>query len=443
MEMKRKQVKKQKSSEATKVHSTNGEMYGRQLHGGLEWSECLRIVGRDRSLAELLADRTHELAADEDLPPDYLRVQCAATPGEDYAQIDLQLTIQHTPLLSEEPMVGMGYAAFTPTQRYHFLQWIETIHLAAPPAFRRLYLAQLESNLWDDPERQRVAWAELLRLSTFATWQEDELLWRVILLAFQLKRDGRALAEWLRLAPVLPPQFLGVAMGQLAMMGQPLTVELLTLLLQKWQISQHCPATAILQLRLAYLTNLLGNEPLRHLMEKLDPAALAPKPWRTAHRHLRVQMAQPDLRAQLKSMLSELAILVPDTSGPVEVNGATTYTHHDGNDVADDLPEDAPRIKEGASANETKKPWQLVLEFGESRSEYFAYALNQAKRMPGYVQIMDEDRRMIHRVHYAKSEMRRFWSIWEYVQSWSSTQIYVNGKELRKWEIYPYSPYLR
>ncbi|MCB0123578.1 MAG: hypothetical protein KDE58_15105, partial [Caldilineaceae bacterium] len=69
--------------------------------------------------------------------------------------------------------------------------------------------------------------------------------------------------------------------------------------------------------------------------------------------------------------------------------------------------------------------------------------LNQAKRMPGYLQIMDENRRMIHRVYFEKSEMRRFWSLWEYVQSWSSTQIYVNGRELRKWEVYPYSPYLR
>jgi hypothetical protein len=80
--------------------------------------------------------------------------------------------------------------------------------------------------------------------------------------------------------------------------------------------------------------------------------------------------------------------------------------------------------------------WQLVLEFGESRSDFFTFALELAQRRPGYVALMDEDRHLIHRVHFRKGEVPHFWRLWEYVQSWSSVKVYLNGDEISKTDLY-------
>ena len=87
--------------------------------------------------------------------------------------------------------------------------------------------------------------------------------------------------------------------------------------------------------------------------------------------------------------------------------------------------------------------WHLILEFGHSRSEFFEFALELAQRVESYTQIADENRKLIHRVIFKKRELRQFWRLWDYVQSWSSTQVFLNGEELQKWKIYPYSPYLK
>jgi len=361
---------------------------------------------------------------------------------EDYAQIDLKLAIQRTPILSEEPPVGSGYASFTPTQRYHFLQWVMQVDVAAPTAFRHLYLAHLETNLFDEPHQQQAAHQELCRLATLPTWQGEALLWRALLLSFQLTAAGDAFSRWLPTAQAFPTPMLGSALGQLALSGEPLTLELLSLLLQRWQRVTQLPALPILQLRLDFLVNSLGADPLAHLREQLDDAALAPKPWRSAHRDLRLQLVQPDLRQGMLPLLRDLSIMTERTTDAEdEVYPTAEQPAADqADDAAQLIAEDDGRARGKAGK---KRKWQLVLEFGDSRSELFTFALNHAKKQPGYLQIMDENRRMIHRVHFEKTEMRRFWRLWEYVQSWSSTQVYLNGKEIHKANIYPYSPSLR
>jgi len=438
------------------------------MRGGLEWPETLRLVGRDATVATVVQrwqeSQKSSVPAALPLSDEPSGAQDSATAAavadslvlappavtvssteEDYAQIDLALAIQESPILSEEPAPGTGYGAFTPAQRFHFLHWLDNITLAAPTAFRQLYLANLECNLFDNLARQRAAWQEILRLSAVPTWQTEELLWRLVLLGFHLTGDGPALNAWLCQAPPLPPSYLGLALGQLALVGEPLSIDLLSLLLQKWQVTTPQVERALLQLRLAYLNSTLGAEPLRYLLRQLDEHSLSPKPWRTAHRNLRLRIVQPDLRQPLLPLLRELATLTQSAqdSGAGAVDEAEAATALPATADNDEIATKASGKRSRNQANESKQPWQLVLEFGDSRSEYFTYALNQAKRMPGYLQIMDENRRMIHRVHFEKSDMRRFWALWEYVQSWSSTQIYVNGRELRKWEVYPYSPYLR
>ncbi len=430
-----------------------GEEYGRFTHAGLEWSPLLRIVGQTKPLKTTVGAWADDAAsvpafsaskeATGTNPLARLSITTSAT-TEDYVQIDLKLAIQATPILSEEARVGTGYAGLTPTQRYHFLQWLDHVDLAAPAAFRHLYLAHLETNLFDKPQQQQAAHQELRRLADIPAWQEEDLLWQTLLLSFQLLAQGEALSSWLATAHALPTTHWGIALGQLALLEQPMTVDLLATLLRRWQIADLLPPRSILQLRLDFLINSLGAEPLLFLRQQLDEAALRPRPWRTAHRDLRVLAAQPDLRQGVTPLLRDLSTM---TEHMAETPKDTSDEGSDADQAAlqksDEDGGGQQNSDRHGSTTKSKNKWQLVLEFGDSRSEYFIFALNQAQRMPGYLQLMDENRRMIHRVHFEKAEMRRFWSIWEYVQSWSSTQVYLNGNEVQKVFVYPYSPYLR
>ena len=104
---------------------------------------------------------------------------------------------------------------------------------------------------------------------------------------------------------------------------------------------------------------------------------------------------------------------------------------------------DGPLDLEDEIRGETSKENYLILEFVHSRSEYIDYVLQLAQRQTDFTQLMDEDRRLVYRVRYRKDKLRNFWRIWEYVQNWSATKVYVNGEEIEHWKIWPYSQYLR
>ena len=55
----------------------------------------------------------------------------------------------------------------------------------------------------------------------------------------------------------------------------------------------------------------------------------------------------------------------------------------------------------------------LIIEFRESRSEYFAWALRKAQKQAGFQQLMDEDRHIVYRAPFRRSEQRRFWDLWD------------------------------
>ncbi len=104
---------------------------------------------------------------------------------------------------------------------------------------------------------------------------------------------------------------------------------------------------------------------------------------------------------------------------------------------------DGPLDLTSGIAGEGSSDDYLILEFSQSRSEYFDYVLQLAQRQSEFAQLMDEDRRLVYRVRFRKDKLRSFWRIWEYVQNWSSTKVYVNGEEIEHWKIWPYSQYLR
>ncbi|HXF60983.1 MAG TPA: hypothetical protein VNK95_05160 [Caldilineaceae bacterium] len=369
----------------------------------------LRIAGRDRSPADLL-----EAAVAAGLP---ITVLPGGGQLEDGAAVDLTLAAQPGPL--DTPPPGASYAGLSPAQRLAFLNWARQPAAPAAAAFQQLYIANLEARLLGSESEYSAARQELLRLTHIPAWAGNLWLGRAMLLCFWLTRDGPGLAEWLAQSGA-PVPLLGVALGLQALLGCPLTPGELGVALAAWTISQSELSPDLLKLRLASLTSALGEEPLRYALNRLGEQASRPQPWRTAHRSLRIALPQPDLRPLLEEPLADMLVVadvVEETAEPASPG--------DGAAAADD----------GA--------WQLVLEFGHSRSEFFNQVLARCQRLPGFTQLLDENRTLVYRVTFTRSELRRFWQIWDYVQGWSTAKVYVNGTELEKWKVWPYSQYLR
>lgn len=368
----------------------------------------VRILGQHAPAQQVL----QQVAERGDLP---ITMRNGSAPTTiDYSLIDPVLALE-PPTAGQPtggaPPAGAGYAAFTPGQRYMLLQWLNAPTAPAPPAFQQFYLAQLEVSLLE-PNRRAQVIAELQQLQAAPSWQHHIGLARLRLLAYWLTQDGSGLAAWLG-AEGGPGSLLGVALGLQALLNVALQPAQLPPLFQQWSVDAVLPSQALLTLRLSSLAAALGREPLAYALAQLGEAAQQPQPWRCQHREIRIALPQPDLRPVVEPLLRDLATMTVETAN-----------------LQDDMV-DADNEDDASTPG-----WQLVLEFGESRSDFFALALRAAQKQPGYLALMDENRRLLHRVHFQKGEVRRFWRLWDYVQSWSTTKVYINGDEISKWELY-------
>ena len=375
----------------------------------------IRVTGHDRSLATVVAD-----AQARALP---VELTCAApSPTEDFALIDPALSVTATDAGASEPAapaLGLSYAAFTPRQRGWFLAWQATPLSPAPPAFQQLYLASLEVRLL---EGNQAAWQQVEQLMQSDAWTANSGLWRVALLAAWLAQDGVMLANWIATAAV-PAETIGLALGLQALLGAPLTAAEIPQVARRWSLPAADLAEAVLTFRLQSLHMTLDAEPLAYALGQLGDGARMPQPWRCQNRDLRIRLPQPDVRRMLEPLLTELTAFGIDEETPSEIN-------------------ESPETKRSKAHEELNRA-HIVLEFRQSRSEYFAIALKLAQKRAGYMQLLDEDRHLVYRVAFRKNEMNAFWQLWNYVQGWSATRIYCNGQELQKWQVYPYSQYLR
>lgn len=368
-------------------------------------------------LVRILGERppAHQVlhAAAQSVLPLIIRTDGAAT--VDYTLIDPALALADVAMAAPTapmlPPTGAGYATLTPSQRSALLQWLNAPDEPAPPAFQQFYLAQLEVGLFEPHWRGQVM-AELQRLQRAEPWRQHMGLARLRLLAYWLVQDGSGLAAWLSTEGI-PGPLLGVALGLQALLKAALQPQQLATLVQQWSVDAFLPSLPLLTLRLSSLAATLGSEPLAYALAQLGEAAQQPHPWRSQHRAVRLALPQPDLRPALEPLLRDLTTMTTVSAVAEGENGVDS------------------------DADDPSSPgWQLVLEFGESRSDFFALALSAAQKQPGYLALMDENRRLIHRIHFQKGEVRRFWRLWEYVQSWSTTKVYINGDEISKWELY-------
>lgn len=383
-------------------------------------NRLIRVAGRDRPLAMVVADAQRRA-----LP---VSIACvAASPDEDYALLDPTLhaaSVDLHGLTPNEPAPasGLSYAAFTARQRGWFLNWAEMPLMPAPPAFQQLYLAMLEVRLLEGEEAAEAALAELVRLHKSEAWRQTPGFWRTAVLAAWLRQDGAMLAEWLAASPI-PVELIGIALGLQALLRTPLDGAEVSRTVEAWQHAAVELPESALELWLRSLTEALGQDPLHYALQASGEASHALRPWRCQHRELRVHLPQPDLRRTLEPLLCELTAAAAESVQPP--------------DAAE--PSEAGNTK----AQEELERAHVILEFCQSRSEYFPFVLRLAQKRGGFMQLLDEDRRLVYRVAFRKSEMGAFWQMWSYVQGWSTTRVYCKGQELQKWQVYPYSQYLR
>ncbi len=399
--------------------ATKRKSSGKQRFVNNAW---VRILGQHRPAQQIL----QQVAQANSLP-----IQTRAQPvpiATDYILIDPALAVETIATAGQAlpamPTNGVGYAAFTPGQRYALLEWLSQPTEPAPPAFQQFYLAHLEVDLLEqmiepDADDATLVIEEIARLQQSPAWQPHLGLARLRLLADWLAQDGSQLPAWLH-DKSTPGGVLGIAMGLQALLDQPLEPQQLPLLMQHWLNRANTLSPTLLALRLSSLTATLGMDPLAYALQQVEDSARQPQPWHSQHRELRLALPQPDLRPILEPLLRDLLVMQDEGMGS----------------MVDEIEETANPLPAATSAKTSAAKWQLVLEFGESRSDLFTFALTVAQQQPGYVALLDEDRRMVHRVHFQKNEMRRFWRLWEYVQSWSTTKVYLNGSEVNKWELY-------
>jgi hypothetical protein len=262
---------------------------------------------------------------------------------------------------------------------------------------------------------------ELLRLAAAPAW-EASLLMRRLLLAFWLAQDGTGLALWLAHAPRLDADSAEAALGMAARLGQPLTAAMLPAVLTAWQLPAPDVAGNVLDLRLNSLAATLGADLLQYAV---GPGLAAPPfaPWRCLHRDLRIAIPQDRLRGAVTPLLTDM-LAQPTLPSPAVVGAELSPTP----------------TPNGAHALE-KAHW--IVEFRESRSTYFDWALRLAKRQPGFQQLMDEDRHIIYRAPFRRNESIKFWDLWTCVEGWSNSRVFCQGRELEKSEIYAGSQFMR
>ncbi|MFN8467684.1 MAG: hypothetical protein U0X20_19145 [Caldilineaceae bacterium] len=401
----------------------------------------LRYAGSDKPAAAVLA-----AARQRGLPVMFPADQAPPADSPDYALIDPTLSVAPSvdAAAVPPPAPGLAYSGFSPEQRAAYHAWIENPAVPAPPAFQQLLLANAEMRLLEGDAKASITFTALRSLAAAPAWQGSGGLARTLLLGFWLRADGPGLAEML--IDLQPPTALWpIALGCQALLGQALRTEQLPGIAAAWNMPLAPTSPAVLRLRLDSLQTALGEEPLAHALAALGDGAKTPLPWRCQHRDLRLAFPQPNVRGALQPLLDDLLTLLDEAQDTPGFQGSG------GEETTDEFPAAvAPPAK--ASKGSKKEPpppaselekAHIIVEFGASRSDVFTYVLRQAQKQPGFQQIMDENRHIIYRVPFRRSEMRRFWHLWDYVQGWATTRVYCDGRQLDKWQIYPYSQYLR
>ncbi len=386
----------------------------------------IRLLGREQPAGKVLV-------ATQNSETDLFRLPQSVTGREtdDYTQVDPLLPLAREDGSSPDPLPHTSYAGLTPVQRRRFANWLTSPEVTAPAAFRHLYLAWLELGLLEK-ERRAEATAELGALLDATGWRSERGLGQSCLLAGWLAQDGTLLTRAIARGSPSADQ-MSAGSGWLARLAYPLDPGCALALARGWELRVGGLADfsleqdgGLLHLRLTSQASGLGADLLAWALAEAGNGKEAPtlwRPWHTVHRQVRLLLPWIDLRPLLEPKLGELFASLPQAARKVPREEAS------GEPKAEHLVDPAE--------------WTLILEFGDSRSQHYDYVAHLARKQPGYRLLMDETRQLIHRVRFRKRNLRQFWRLWSYVESWASVRVYVNGEEVQKWNVYPYSAEMR
>ena len=315
------------------------------------------------------------------------------------------------------PRSGLGYAGMTPDQRGVLLDWLAEPARPIAVSYQDLYVAQLEVRLFEQTSSTaRTVHGWLCQLQTADGWHASEALTRRFSWDFVSCTTGQ---DWPVGWPMRPSARALRRGSRLAgELETPLEPAQLGKLMVSWELAESTGGE-LLRSRLDSLHAALGVEPLAYVRSQ----------WPAGDRSA-----------------TSLALRAPGFA----YCGAPTYsTSLAGAAVADVLrvagSPVTPSVAESSGLRTVRVPAGRLFGTGfqQSRSEYFDYVLDVAQRLDGFSQLMDEDRHIIYRLTFQKDRMRNFWRIWDYVQNWNHTCVYLDGEEIEKWKIWPYSTYLR
>ena len=99
-----------------------------------------------------------------------------------------------------------------------------------------------------------------------------------------------------------------------------------------------------------------------------------------------------------------------------------------------------PRVVTPAGTAWADRGWYVVLEFGESASEKLNSTVTLARRHPGFIKLLDENREIVYRNVYQRRDMNRFWVLFDRVHTWKGTRVFVNGNPIKIENLWPGSP---
>lgn len=96
------------------------------------------------------------------------------------------------------------------------------------------------------------------------------------------------------------------------------------------------------------------------------------------------------------------------------------------------MPAKAKKRRRSAKGAEDARLWAdrgfyAVIEFEQSISKKFAQVLEVARRSPGYVELILDGGRIVHRNLFRTVDLARFPELFEMVAGWRSARFYING----------------
>ena len=378
----------------------------------------LRFTGRHLPAAQQLRRACQQYHWPLELPPRFMTANDTS-----FIDPDLPLIAPAQPELVPSPGYRPTFRGLSPEQRWIYFDWLQRHNGVPPTGYGYLYVTMLEAALFD--EHALAALAEL-------RWVIEGVRAPSI---HEFAMFSLALGAWLHRQPEM----------------------------FQWLLQQQVPLTFFINPLLTFQLDLQVPFNASQAILLSTWAGHTWNNWARQHPEATTAAVATELAAQGDRFLSECAA---ELARPNEVTDIHLLNQglvfgvqvHDflANDHFRHRVRELLRLAERAAqlgGHFTPRPapviqpaqwvdrgWYLVLEFGETTSDKLERVVRIARRHPGYVKLLDENRQIVYRTLYRRRQLDLFWSLFERVRSWKSTRVFVNGHTVSIDYLWPGSP---